>query len=370
MRVLRVCHRARRGIYLVAGVKKMKTDQHLIVAGAGGNIGSHLVTHLARLPGISRLTLVDPDDYDEGNLRVQNIDALDVGKSKVLAQAAKLQRINPELKVMALAERIEDVPRGLLRCDLMVSCVDSKAARQHINEICFRLGSPWVDSGVLGSQMLARVNAYAAESAEPCLECCWGPDEYALVEQDYLCAAGTGAAFPTLATSALGALAASLAAIEISKILAGDWASSVVSRQVVLDAHHHAMVTTKGRRNPSCRFDHLTWEIEPWHCRPDRTTVEAALTKSGSLQIAGHRFVKDLACPGCGRQENLFRLNRPLARCARCDRRMATTGFTAMDRLDATLPEEVRALTLAQIGVRTGDVVSAGDKHYVITEAA
>ncbi len=72
---------------------------------------------------------------------------LDIGRPKVLAQAEKLRRIRPGfghagLDMIALQQRIEDVPRGLLKCDLIVSCLDSKAARQHVNEIAWRLKRP------------------------------------------------------------------------------------------------------------------------------------------------------------------------------------------------------------------------------------
>jgi sulfur carrier protein ThiS adenylyltransferase len=342
--------------------------RHIVVAGLG-NTGSHLLPELARMPGIGQITLVDPDVYDEANLQVQNIIRDDIGKPKVLAQAEKLRRINPDLKVVTLEERVEDVPRWLVKCDLMVSCLDSKAGRQHVNEICARLRIPWIDCGILGSQNLARVNAYQSAPDAPCLECSWGPEEYATIEQGYLCGAA-GAAFPTMASSALGALAASLTALEIAKLLAGDLATSVIGKQVVVDTRHHSLMVTAGRRNPRCLFDHRSWDIEPWHCRPDITTVGAALNTLGSLQLEGHRFVGELVCPGCGRQESSLRLNRPLARCATCDRRMVTPGFGARERLDSTLPEEYRALTLAQIGVRLADVVSAGGRHYRITEAS
>ena len=41
--------------------------------GAGGNIGSHLVPHLGRMPGVERITLVDRDIYEERNLFSQDI---------------------------------------------------------------------------------------------------------------------------------------------------------------------------------------------------------------------------------------------------------------------------------------------------------
>ena len=354
----------------------MQTERkHVVVAGAGGNTGSHLLPHLARMPGIGRLTLVDPEFYEPGNLAVQNIDRVDVGQPKVEAQAEKLRRIRPGLgesglDVVALQQRIEDVPRGLLKSDLIVSCLDSRAARQHVNEIAWRLGVPWADCGVLGSQNLVRVNAYLPGQDAPCLECSWGSDQYSALEQEYLCGAGSGAAFPTMASSALGGLAASLMAIEIAKLLHGEAVESMAGRQVILDAEHHAVQVTAGRRNPWCRFDHRTWQIETWACRPDSTTVGAALNTLGSLQVEGHRFACELTCPGCGHREESLRLNRPLVRCPRCDRRMVTTGFGSLERLEPELVGKYSNLTLAQIGLRAGDIVSGGNWHHRVLEAA
>lgn len=339
--------------------------RHLVVAGLG-NTGSHLAHHVCRMAAVSRITLVDPDCYEEANLPVQNIEVLDIGRSKVLAQAERLRRIHPRLEVVALQERIEDVPRGLLRCDLFVSCLDSKEARQHINEIAWRLNTPWIDCGVLGSQNLVRVNAYVPAQKSPCLECSWGEDEYAVLEQEYICGGGTGQAHPAMASSALGALAASLMAIEIAKLLCGELAASAAGRQVIFDAQHHRLQVTAGRRTPRCRFDHRTWQIEPWICQLEATTVGASLSALGGLRVEGHRFASELTCPGCGYREKLLRLNRPLARCQACNRRMVSSGFGSLDRLDRERVGEYCDLTLAQIGLRAGDIVSSGGRNHRI----
>jgi molybdopterin/thiamine biosynthesis adenylyltransferase len=327
------------------------------------------------MAGIARLVLVDPEFYETGNVSVQNIDQLDVGRPKALAQAQKVRRIRPcfgdaGLDVIALQQRIEDVPRGLLKCDLIVSCLDSKAARQHVNEIAWRLNTPWIDCGVLGSQSLVRVNAYLPSQDAPCLECSWGHDEYSLLEQEYLCSAGRGAAYPTMASSALGSLAASLMALEIARFLRGEPQDSLAGRQVILDAEHHIAQITAGRRNPWCRFDHRSWVIEPWVCRPDNTTVAAALNTLGSLKVEGHYFTCELTCPGCGHREARLRLNRPLARCPVCDRRMVSSGFGSLERIDSALVGEYSGLTLTQIGLRAGDIVSGGNRCHRILEAA
>jgi hypothetical protein len=231
------------------------------------------------------------------------------------------------------------------------------------------MGITWIDCGVLGSQNFVRVNGYAPSQESPCLECSWDDGEYAILEQEYVCGAESGA-FPSMASSALGALAASLTAIQIAKILRGDADTSAASRQVVLDAEHHIVQVTEERRNPNCRFDHGIWAVEPWISPPDAMTLAQAVSALGSVRVEGHRFVCGLVCPGCGRRENGLRLNRPLARCTACNRRMASDGFSARECLDSTLAVEYRGLTLAQVGLRAGDIVSSGQRHRLLVEAA
>lgn len=346
---------------------------HIVVAGAGGNTGSHLLPHIARASRVARLTLIDPDSYEPANLAVQNIDAADLGQPKVVAQAARLSRIRPDLAIAAIRSRVEDVPRGLLRCDLFVSCLDSRAARQHLSEIAWRLGASWIDCGVLGGQNLARITTWRPEPDSPCLECAWDPADYALLEQEYLCGAERATALPTGASSALGALAASLVAVELARFLCHE--TLAPGQQVILDAEHHVVQTTHERRNRECRFDHAVWRVEPWFAAPSTTTVAQALRELGLLRIDGHRFVSELVCPGCGRHENCgVHLNRPLARCAACNRRMASSGFGTRDFLDSALAAPFLHrnpdLTLDRLGIHAGDIVSCDRGHRQIVEAA
>jgi hypothetical protein len=275
--------------------------------------------------------------------------------------------------VKALRARIEDVPLGLLFCDALVGCVDSKAARQRLNEIAWRINAPLIDTGVLGSQSLARLSIYAPAAEGPCLECAWDPGphgEYALLEQEYLCGTAMERGFPTGATAALGALAASMAAIEIGKLLNGVPATSLAGRCVVFDAGHHKLQVTTERANPHCRSDHRIWQIEPWNCSIDKTTVDDALRALGTLKVQGHSFVTELACAHCGLRERTPRLNRPLARCSACGRRMASLGFGARPLLDCANASEFSHRTLAEIGLQAGDVVSSYGRHRMFTEAA
>ena len=350
----------------------MAESPHIVVIGAGGNIGSHLLPHLANVA--SRLTLVDPDVYEPANVVSQNIDTQDVGRAKVEAQAEKLLRKNPALQIESIQQYVEDVPLGRLRGDLIIGALDTRIARQRVNEIAWRLSTPWIDIGVLGGAFkLARVNLYdPAEPGAPCLECQWSDQEYAELEVGYPCQAQdvVRAQRPTLATSALGALAASLAAIEVYKLLAGE--ATLQGGQIVYDSMHHSVLLSTDRRNPRCRFDHGRWSVASWECPLQAMTLREALTEFASLGVDGHPFVRALVCPGCGRREDALRLDRPAANCPVCDRRMAPPGFDIAERLDAGSCAEYGHLTLAQLGLLAGDIVTVGEgpKLMIVEQAA
>jgi molybdopterin/thiamine biosynthesis adenylyltransferase len=279
----------------------------VVVVGAGGNIGSHLVAHLARMGEIGRVTLIDFDAYEPANLRSQEARPRDVGRKKVSVQARRLRAINPALEVRAIGSAVESVPLGLLRADVILACLDSRRARQHVNQAAWRLGVTWIDSGVEAAGLLARVNVYAPAPGNPCLECAWDERHYAALEQTYPCAASADAdapatppdaarapadavllaappgtpsyvAAPTAAPSYLGALAAALLAAECAKLLRGDAERAAVSRQVTYDAAHHRLHVAALRRQASCRMpDHTPWQIAKLDARPEELTVADAL---------------------------------------------------------------------------------------------
>ena len=66
----------------------------------------------------------------------------------------------------------------------------------------------------------------------------------------------------------------------------------------------------------------------------------------------------------------LARLNRPLARCPACGRRMVSAGFDSLESLDAASASEFSELTLTQIGLRAGDIISSGKNQHWLMEAA
>ncbi len=343
----------------------------LFVVGAGGNIGSHLLEHLARTPGVSRLSLCDPDVYEEKNRFSQAVSAAEVGRSKVAVQAARLHRINPQLEVKRIAERVQDVPLGWLRGDALLAGLDSREARRYVNQAACRLGVPWIDAGVDASGLLARVNVYLPGPEAACLECAWDDADYAALEQVYPCQ-GAVVSAPTNAPSSLGALAAALQAIECKKLLDGTGTQSASGWQVLLDAQHHRVYRSTLRRNQQCRFDHRVWHIHPLVGSPGMLCVSDVLrltgnkhaTGSAALRVEGRTFVRKLTCACCGFQSPPLlclsgRLPPALLSCVHCGQRLVAAGFDQVEWLEASaLTQQEKRRSLRRLGLRRGDVLT------------
>ena len=346
----------------------------VVIVGAGGNIGSHVVAHIARLAGIRRIVLVDPDYYSEGNLRGQDMRRRDVGRPKVSVQARRIREIAPKIAIEAVMASVENVPLGHLRADVMLSCVDSRAARRAINALAWRLGVRWIDAGVNGPELLARVNAYTPGPEQVCYLCSWDDRAYETLEQAYPCLGdATPSAPATNAPSALGALAAALQALECQKLLAGELEHVAVAKQVTVCARTHRELVTTFRPNPRCRFDHDVWQIDRLVRRADECTVAQALElgrravgcdAAVAMKVVDQVFARRLTCLGCGTnrefQPYLFgRLGRTARTCERCGGTMRVAGFDVLEWLRAPeLPASVRDASLKSLGVRTGDVLS------------
>lgn len=361
-------------------VSSREQGSSVTVVGAGGNIGSHLLPHLARMPGIGCVTLVDKDIYEAGNLASQSLTPRDVGRGKAGVQARILRRIRPSLTVTALNFAVEELPLGRMRADVILACLDSLSARQYVNQAAWRLGVPWVDAGVEAGGLLARVNVYLPGSENPCLECAWDQRDYEALEQTYPCLAGELAGgsggYATNAPSSLGALAASLQAIECQKLVSGQFDYAAINKQLVIDARHHKQYLTSFRRNPSCRlFDHEPWKIRPLNLKVNQSTLAdlIALTKLKTekgterrLSVAGKSFVSRAICRGCGYQKRVcaFRSSHGRStKCSACGGTMFVAGRELAEAIDPLMVPSIFKRRLQGMGVRSGDVVSIESDH-------
>lgn len=368
---------------MIETVTHVRRSKSAVVIGLG-NIGGYAAGLLARLPDLERLTLLDRDVYEEKNLASQDVGAGDVGRPKALVQAERLRRINPALHVAALVEDVEQVPLGLLRANVILAGLDSRRARQCVNQqAAWRLGIPWIDAGVRPDGLLARVNVYRPAADQPCLECAWDHRDYELIEQTYPCSGDDPPPAATNAPASLGALAAALQVLECQKLFAEQWERVAVGKQVLVDAGSHRHFVTSFRRNRACRFDHAIWQIDSLEQHVHQLSIGDALALAGrvdavagaALRVEGQVFVRQLVCPRCGEARTLpWRLSGRLGaeqRCVRCQRRMLAPGTEAREWLgERDLPPAAMTDPLRSLGFRDGDVFTVrgenGDRHVEV----
>ena len=345
---------------------------HIVLIGAG-NIGSAVAGELARMPGVARVTVVDPDAYEEKNLASQQITRRDVGKAKAIVQARRIARIAPWIRTRAIVDRVENVPPALLRCDAMAACLDSKAGRRDVNALAWHLGVAWIDSGVNAAGLLARINVYVPAPGAVCHECAWDDRAYETLGVRFRCG-GQAAAAPTNSSAWLGSLAASVQAAELAKLLAGDTEHLAAGKSIVISARYHTLeVTRLSPRPDTCRFDHEIWQTEILNRRPGEVTFGQVLERAGgatSLAVEGRPFVRSVECDLC-RQRSSSDLFAPPGggspRPCTCGGQMFDVGSDTADAAEATDLARLEARPLSRAGIVGGDVLRLTDAAGRIT---
>ena len=110
-------------------IDQNRLNAHPIAIVGVGAIGSHLAEMLAKL-GITRLTLIDPDEVDTVNLGVQGFYESEVGQSKVAAVNARLLGIRHDIQMATWPEEYQ--PEQIASGSVIFSCVDSMKVRRQI----------------------------------------------------------------------------------------------------------------------------------------------------------------------------------------------------------------------------------------------
>jgi len=132
------------------GQLKLKNSK-VCVVGTGG-LGNPITSRLAAM-GVGTLRIVDRDVIELSNLHRQTMfDEDDVGQVKVEVAAKKLQKLNPDCNIEALAISVNDytaleVVEG---CDVVIDALDSVNARYALNKACVKFGIPFVTGAAVG----------------------------------------------------------------------------------------------------------------------------------------------------------------------------------------------------------------------------
>jgi molybdopterin-synthase adenylyltransferase len=224
----------------IEGQAKLLAARALVI-GAGG-LGSPIALYLASA-GVGTLTLCDDEAVDLTNLQRQIVHRTEaVGRKKVDSARATLGAINPEVKVVGLAERVDQARIETLARDhdVVIDGSDNFATRHAVNRACVKLGKPLVSgAAVRFDGQVAVFDLRAADS--PCYACLFPEGGES---EDVRCAV-MGVFAP------LTGIVGSIQAAEALKLLAGA-GETLAGRLLLLDALAMQVRTIKVPRDPGC----------------------------------------------------------------------------------------------------------------------
>jgi molybdopterin-synthase adenylyltransferase len=224
----------------IEGQAKLLAARALVI-GAGG-LGSPIALYLAST-GVGVLTLCDDEAVDLTNLQRQIVHRTDaVGRKKVDSARATLGAINPEVKVVGLAERVDQARIETLARDhdVVVDGSDNFATRHAVNRACAKLRKPLVSGAAV--RFDGQVAVFdLREAASACYACLFPEGGES---EDVRCAV-MGVFAP------LTGIVGSIQAAEALKLLTGA-GETLAGRLLLLDALAMQVRTIKLARDPGC----------------------------------------------------------------------------------------------------------------------
>lgn len=224
----------------VEGQQKLLSASALVI-GAGG-LGSPAALYLAAA-GVGTITLADGDLVDLTNLQRQILHTTEsLGKSKVESGREALARINPEVKVVSIQQRLqaEALDPLVSSSSIVLDCSDNFATRHSVNRACVRYRKPLVSGAAV--RFDGQVSVFdLKDETSPCYHCLF--PENAELEEVRCAVMGVFAPL----TGIIGTVQAA----EALKLLAGV-GETLKGRLMILDALAMQWRTIKLAKDPFC----------------------------------------------------------------------------------------------------------------------
>ena len=191
-------------------------ESRIVAVGAGG--AADYIECLARA-GVGQFVLIDPDVVSLTNLATQQTYRRDIGRTKVEVIAERLRDINPNVEVVTLNARLDDLddrlmkvlitgrigdtnvtPRGTVLCGL----TDFFPAQARVNRLALQFGVPSMCAQVYKAGRGAEVTFTHPDITPACHRCALGPrfKAYEAGQVEAVGSAGT----PIFATTRLNSI--------------------------------------------------------------------------------------------------------------------------------------------------------------------
>ena len=151
-----------------SGQEKLLSSKVLVI-GTGG-LGSAVSYYLCAA-GVGTLGIVDNDVVDLTNLQRQILHSTpDLGREKVVSAKEKLNRLNPDVNVIAYKMFVDEsnIDDLIKDYDFIVEATDNFDAKFLINDACVRGKKPYCHGGIL--RFRGQLMTYVP-GASPCYLC-------------------------------------------------------------------------------------------------------------------------------------------------------------------------------------------------------
>lgn len=132
-----------------AGQKKLLSSS-IFIAGTGG-LGVPASMYLVAA-GVGKVAIADFDNVDLSNLQRQVLYSTDdIGKSKVDVAYEKLKRLNPDVELVKIKEKLNasNIVDLIKDFDIVIDGSDNFPARYAVSDACVILGKPYIYGSVL-----------------------------------------------------------------------------------------------------------------------------------------------------------------------------------------------------------------------------
>lgn len=223
----------------IAGQQKL-LDAKVLIIGVGG-LGSPAALYLAAA-GVGQITLYDNDCVDLSNLQRQITHyTQDIGADKVISTQQTLNNINPDVKVIAVKQRLNGAAllQEVQAADVVLDCSDNFSTRFAINAACVQSQTPLVSGAAIRFEGQVAVFTPGQDDS-PCYNCLYNHDG----EEAQNCALNGVLAPVTGIIGSIQALEAMKIIMQIGKHLAG--------RLLLLDGLSMEWQSMRLKRNPQC----------------------------------------------------------------------------------------------------------------------
>jgi len=223
----------------IDGQQKLLAAKVLIV-GAGG-LGSPASIYLAAA-GVGTITIYDDDAVDLSNLQRQIAHHTpDIGMDKVISSRQTLNKINPDVDVIAVKQRLagDQLDKEVNKADVVLDCSDNFATRFAVNKACVKHQTPLVSGAAIRFE--GQVSVFTpGKNNSPCYNCLYHSDG----EEPQNCASNG-------VIAAITGIIGSIQALETIKLII-DRGETLTGRLLLVDGLTMEFNTMNLRKNPAC----------------------------------------------------------------------------------------------------------------------